>query len=135
MPRKNIESAREYSREYYNKNKDKINSKPYRQPAARRQEYFKYKARHYELSMQKKYGVGLEEKERMYLEQDSRCAICGNDLPGILQAHLDHNHENGAVRGLLCRACNHLIGNAKEDKAILINAINYLDKYKEEKNG
>jgi len=57
------------------------------------------------------YGITLEEYNDMFIEQDGCCAICG-----IHQSELnyslcvDHNHETGNVRGLLCRGCNANLG-------------------------
>jgi hypothetical protein len=88
----------------------------------------------------KEYGLSWEEYERMRFEQDDRCAICGNKETSLSRRStgeirplsIDHNHRTGRIRGLLCRACNHLIGNADEDQEILLRAINYLNKYKGE---
>lgn len=46
------------------------------------------------------------------------------------QLSIDHDHITGKVRGLLCRACNHLIGNSLEDEEILFKAVEYIRKYK-----
>ena len=45
--------------------------------------------------------------------------------------HVDHNHATKKVRGLLCVNCNIIIGNSFEDKNILANAIEYLNKYED----
>lgn len=58
----------------------------------------------------------------MVANQKGLCKLC--ELPKKLV--VDHCHETGKVRGLLCRNCNLLIGHAKEDIVILQNAINYL---------
>lgn len=79
------------------------------------------------------YGISYEEYEEMLIDQEGVCAICGceetNNTRGkINRLCIDHNHDSGEVRGLLCHKCNVGIGNLKEDIDILINAIKYLNK-------
>lgn len=57
------------------------------------------------------------------------CAICGtSDWMGRHggRPHVDHDHETGKVRGMLCHNCNLMIGYAKEDIQTLRRAITYL---------
>src|SRR5699024_496382 len=51
----------------------------------------------------RKYGMTLEEYELRADAQGGRCLICAK--PGA-QLLVDHDHETGAVRGLLCHGCN-----------------------------
>ncbi|MCY1447865.1 Recombination endonuclease VII [compost metagenome] len=63
----------------------------------------------------------------MYDAQAGVCKICGrpdDTKRGMLQ--IDHCHTTGKVRGLLCHHCNILLGNARDDVAILEKAIAYL---------
>ena len=60
------------------------------------------------------------------------CAICGqreSEAPGK-KLHIDHNHDTGAVRELLCKNCNALIGHAKEDVSTLQASVAYLGRHK-----
>lgn len=70
-------------------------------------------------------GIALREK------QDGKCAICGK--PEALAAkgtfHIDHDHETGFVRGLLCSACNLGIGHFRDDPILMLKAIRYLRKH------
>jgi hypothetical protein len=52
---------------------------------------------------EKRYGVSIERYSEMFYEQNGRCGICGTFL---LRPHLDHNHETGENRGILCSRCN-----------------------------
>lgn len=66
--------------------------------------------------------------------QGNKCAICGSEETdkrrGKLRAlAVDHDHETGKVRGLLCGACNKGIGLLKDDAEILRKAAAYLDKH------
>jgi hypothetical protein len=57
----------------------------------------------------KRYGITLENYEAMLEAQDGGCYICGNP-PNAKRLHVDHCHETGAVRGLLCAGCNRTLG-------------------------
>jgi|SRR3989304_6781819 len=58
------------------------------------------------------YGISIEDYNDMLRNQDGRCAICGTDKPGgnFTSFHIDHKHETGKIRGLLCMSCNRLLG-------------------------
>lgn len=76
------------------------------------------------------YGVSLEWIENKRKLQKGCCAICkefhGDDLD------VDHNHETGKVRELLCKRCNRqILGFSKESITLLENAILYLRKHKQ----
>jgi len=80
----------------------------------------------------KNYGVSLGEVEEMFLEQGGKCAICKQEGFKMRDVHksslnLDHCHDTGLVRGLLCHNCNRALGLLKDDKNILSNAIEYLE--------
>lgn len=74
------------------------------------------------------YGITHADYLRMLEEQDGCCAIC--DTPAIDLYHgvldVDHNHETGEVRGLLCNSCNRLLGFAGDSKERLKRAVVYL---------
>ena len=75
------------------------------------------------------YGISEMDYARMLTEQNGGCAICGDDgsagRGGVL--HVDHCHQTGRVRGLLCDRCNHGLGNFKDDPALLRRAAYYLE--------
>lgn len=74
------------------------------------------------------FGISLEEYEKMSEKQNHVCAICGrpemNNKNKVLC--VDHNHETGEIRQLLCGACNSGLGHFKDDKILLEKAIKYL---------
>jgi hypothetical protein len=74
-------------------------------------------------------GVSQEEFLAMLKSQKNLCAICENVLDGGRHTHLDHNHETGRIRGILCRGCNHGIGHFRDNAEIMRNAIQYLENY------
>jgi len=84
--------------------------------------------------LRRKYGIGLAEYESLVEKQSDACAICGTTDKGIARGKIrywsvDHNHETGQVRALLCQKCNSLIGLANDDIEVLERAISYLQKW------
>lgn len=82
------------------------------------------------------YGIGIEDFERMYADQDGQCAICLNGETSVdpftkkvRRLSVDHCHSSGTVRGLLCSKCNQILGQAKDDVAVLYSAIAYLKRH------
>ena len=65
------------------------------------------------------------------LMQGMGCAVCGSEDPGHKKYDfvVDHNHETGAPRGLLCHCCNVGIGMLKERTENFTNAITYLEQH------
>ncbi len=83
-------------------------------------------------------GLTNAEYERLLAEQDGRCAICGqpetvsNTPKGTISSlSVDHDHQTGRVRGLLCHRCNVAIGLLHEDRDRFAAAVAYLDAHKE----
>lgn len=88
--------------------------------------------------LKSKFGITLEQYDAMLKEQNGVCAICGNPeliinkktkKPDLLS--VDHNHETGKVRKLLCHNCNAGLGHFKDNIVNLNEAINYLNLLKE----
>lgn len=72
------------------------------------------------------YGITIEHYREMVKKQKGLCAICDNNLEELLC--VDHDHQTGAVRGLLCHKCNQGIGLFKDNQKLLRRAIKYLNK-------
>lgn len=70
---------------------------------------------------------GLTEAEYDYLYADPVCAGCGRKSSDGNRLVLDHNHETGKVRGLLCHDCNRTIATAHDDPDILRGLATYLE--------
>jgi len=68
------------------------------------------------------YGITQEEFEKLYDRQDGLCAICRVKKA----SHLDHDHDSGKIRGLLCGGCNRGLGLFEDSVKNLRSAINYL---------
>lgn len=81
--------------------------------------------------LQKNYGVNIEWYNQELAKQNGVCAICFNPETAIIKGKLlplsvDHCHDTGKVRGLLCRRCNNGIGHLNHDINLIQNAIKYL---------
>lgn len=75
------------------------------------------------LVLKRLYGITLAEFNEMVTDQGGRCAICGVDPPRLV---VDHDHESGVVRGLLCDSCNNGLGRFRDDPDALMAAAAYL---------
>lgn len=87
-------------------------------------EYFR------EYALKKKYGISYDEYKKIIDKNKGCCPICVVVLTfGSANkdaAVVDHNHDTGAVRGVICNKCNRGIG-LMSSKENLIRAIKYLD--------
>lgn len=91
-----------------------------------------YSDKHYKRS----YGTTLMEVKNLYKDQDGICAICKTYGFKMREDHttgmnLDHCHETGKVRGLLCHNCNRGLGLFKDNIEYLLSAISYLETSRE----
>ena len=82
--------------------------------------------------------ITSEQYEELFKKQNGVCAICqqpewrlNSKKNGLRSLCVDHDHDTGKVRGLLCGSCNSSIGWLKEDTRLLLEARNYLIKHKE----
>jgi ferric-dicitrate binding protein FerR (iron transport regulator) len=76
----------------------------------------------------REYGVTPERFAAMVAAQDGKCAICAKPPQGSF--HVDHCHETGEVRDLLCGKCNRGLGMYHDDPRLLTRAAWYLDRHK-----
>lgn len=78
--------------------------------------------------MKYKYGLTLEAFEELWEAQDGACAICKKKLQTNNRGvSIDHNHETGFVRGLLCNPCNTGLGLLRDSISLLNSAVSYLE--------
>jgi len=98
---------------------------------AKKPEYYAQRHRKYQLN--RMYGITEEQYKQMLASQNGCCAICGTNKPtGKWKVFaVDHNHETGKVRELLCNECNRGIGLLKDDPERLLKAAKYLLKHNE----
>ncbi|MDT0451319.1 endonuclease VII domain-containing protein [Streptomyces hesseae] len=71
----------------------------------------------------RKYGLTQEELQALMEQQGGVCAICLAARP----EHVDHDHETGAVRGVLCFSCNAALGQLKDRPDAARRAADYLE--------
>ena len=105
-----------YQREYRRKMKDENPTKYYRIQR--------------ESNLSKNYGITHEYYNQMFKKQGGKCKICGGKPNGQGKKNgrlaVDHCHDTGKVRSLLCNNCNTGIGLFKHDQELLKKAIKYL---------
>jgi hypothetical protein len=84
-----------------------------------------YKGKNKEL--RKRYGISVEDYNKMFSDQKGSCAICKVHQSKISTSlHVDHCHKTHKVRGLLCFNCNMALGRLNDSVENLENAIKYL---------
>lgn len=84
--------------------------------------------------LRKTYDISIEDYEWMVDQQDGLCAICLKEPVGeynLSILHVDHDHQIGFNRSLLCQRCNLAIGQFDEDIEVMQRAINYIRFYRE----
>jgi hypothetical protein len=86
-----------------------------------------HKEKQWENHIRKSFGLTAHEYYEMLMRQDGECAICGDHERGQRLA-VDHCHETGEVRGLLCRPCNAALGAFRDSPDILECALEYLER-------
>lgn len=72
------------------------------------------------------YGLTLEQYTELLQSQAGVCAICRTPNRDGKRLAVDHNHETGKIRGLLCQGCNFAIGHLKEDPQLFDAAKEYV---------
>lgn len=103
------------NRKYYNTNTE------FRERQQLRMKNYKWNWR-----IKHMYGITPEQYEEMLIKQDNKCLICKSSEWGSVKPNIDHDHITGKVRGILCRSCNHGLGQFKDSVESLRNAIIYL---------
>ncbi len=101
--------------EYGRRRRDKIANDP------------ETKARRRNTLLKHKYGITQDDYDRMLEEQQGGCALCTRH-PGRTPLHVDHSHQTGIVRGLLCHQCNWYLGTIEADATLLERIKVYLEK-------
>jgi hypothetical protein len=78
--------------------------------------------------LEAKYGINQVVYEQMLKEQDGKCAVCFIEEKYTENSRLcvDHNHETGEIRGLLCKKCNQALGLLQDNADFCESAGRYL---------
>lgn len=72
------------------------------------------------------YGLQPGQYKLLYDFQGGRCAICTRATGASRRLSVDHDHDSGKVRGLLCRPCNSLLGHLRDDLGAAYRIAQYL---------
>jgi len=78
--------------------------------------------------------VSRQDYQLLLAAQNGVCALCFG-APTKRALHLDHDHETGRVRGLLCHGCNLGLGFLKDNIDVILRAVDYLKKTVDIKGG
>lgn len=85
--------------------------------------------KHAERSRARKYGLKPGQRDAILAAQGNTCGNkgCKSTTPEGKNWHIDHCHETGKVRGILCHPCNTALGIAKESTSRLLGLVKYLE--------
>lgn len=154
MTEAQLEKRRAYSRAWYRRNREAVLAKQrerLQQPEVRERRNkrkrerraadgnFRERQNDYTTAWkrQQKYGITSEQYDELLASQGGVCAICGQPERSksrnghLLKLAVDHDHETGTVRGLLCDRCNRGLGFFGDDPERLAAAIAYLQEIRE----
>lgn len=141
-------SNKEKQRQWWHKNKERLNAQR-RQKRAElsdedRAKYLEFKKNEWAEYVEKnpngnrgkhyksRYGITIEDYERMYNAQGGVCAICKepetrkSKTGKPMSLSVDHDHKTGKVRDLLCVACNHMVGFVESKNISATEVDNYI---------
>lgn len=106
----NVEREQRRKRDWYQEHKDEVAD------------------RMRESHLIRRYGITTAEYETLLEAQNGVCAICARPESSSRYGYLavDHDHETGVVRGLLCGGCNKALGGFGDSEELLAKAIAYL---------
>jgi hypothetical protein len=128
----NREKVKIYSKKYRNENKKEWlkRNKDWRESHKEHLKNYRH-----EQDLVYNYNITREQYNQMLESQNGVCAICGKEetivdkrINRIILLAVDHDHQTGKVRGLLCSHCNKALGGFKDNTGLLNKAINYLNK-------
>lgn len=133
--KENAKKIKEVQKAYHIANKEKRSekNKTWRkehpeQVKATRSAWTKNNPRKLKSLRLKKYGITADDYDAISAEQNGVCAICKDICVSGNALAVDHCHETGKVRGLLCGHCNTGLGKFRDDIDLLKIAIDYLIK-------
>lgn len=153
MPRKDKEQRRAWDRAYLVSKWATISDADRRKEYARQKKWRaenREKSRAYQAAWRLKNLSRVQERQRhsrrkmqygltqaayygMLAEQAGLCGLCGRAMTLVsgkgTTCCIDHDHETGKIRELLCARCNQMIGLAEESREILLRALTYLSKF------
>lgn len=115
-------NQKENTKQWIKNNVDKYKKGQKDWLAKQDKEYIKVQRRNFQLQ---KYGLNIESYNKLLEKQNGMCAICGKKETKKSLA-VDHCHQTGKVRGLLCFRCNFGLSYFSENAERFLMAYNYL---------
>jgi hypothetical protein len=113
----------DYKREYRKKHREE-------EIVKQREYYYENREQHADRRLQRIYDISLADYDEMLEAQGSGCAICGKTPEeNGRRLSVDHDHETGEVRGLLCTDCNVSLGRFNDSSEVCRQAMLYLRSY------
>ena len=113
-----LEDRTEYQKAYYQKNKDRLTEN--------NRNYYAENHDKWHSKSLAKYGMNSDDYSQMLNEQKGVCKICKTECKTRRVLSVDHCHDTGTVRGLLCSKCNSALGFFNDDPTLLQKAMEYL---------
>ena len=124
------EYVREYQKKWRAEHKEELQAYTKNYYQIHKKEHKEYmKEYHRPYWLKSEYNLTPEQYADMLTKQNNRCAICGEplDLQNPHRVHIDHDHNTGKVRGILCNKCNMAIGLFRHNPEYTNNATKYLE--------
>jgi len=109
--------------EWYQKNKAKVSALRKARGTSRSPAFKEYRRK---WALRTRYGITLEEYERLVEAQSGACAICSAKHSKERPLNVDHCHSTGKIRGLLCASCNPGLANFRDNPKALEKAADYI---------
>lgn len=86
---------------------------------------------HWARKLRNRYGMTVADYNALLAKQSGKCALCGKEpqprqSDGVALLDVDHDHESGHIRGLLCRSCNVGLGLLDDSPELMLRAVRYL---------
>lgn len=126
---KNLDKQKQWNKAKYAKLSSKEKNEMSKKQHARQRELYtpeELKEQQYFRHTKHKYGVTEEMFFEMLEDQENQCKVCECHIDRS-NINIDHNHETGEVRALLCYNCNALLGKSNDSPKLLKAALEYLE--------
>ncbi len=116
------EQIKEYQKQWRERNRDRM-----------RKYAKKYRDAHRDVPahLERKYGITVADKEKMYKDQGGLCAVCGEPMADVFDrdCQVEHDHVSNKVRGLVHWYCNIMVGVVENHPTMLEKIYKYLDSF------
>lgn len=112
----------DYDRQYRSLNRERVRDKG-------RRFHHENPGKSREYMLRSSYGMSGAEWDRLFAEQNCRCAACNRVDHGGRGWATDHDHTTSKVRGILCHKCNLSLGHADDSLIRLRQLVSYMERY------